>query len=234
MNVLAALGDEPVRFITLTVKHTWTPLNQQLDRLYLLFARLRDGPLWKRHVRGGAAFLEVVWSERSNSWHSHLHCLVHGSYFPREVLSAEWYRVTGDSMVVDIRLVKDKPVIGRYVTKYVSKPLSNTFLNRPTLLDEFTLAMKSRRLCLTFGDWRGIRLTAPANDVAWEPLGAFFDVLHRASTGDEICLEAIHAVCGSATPFALAAVPSARPPPPIEPRFQALLSFQWNASTEPY
>lgn len=228
-NALAALGTEPVRFLTLTLKHSDEPLAAQLDRLYRCFSKLRQRSFWKRKVRGGAAFLETTWSDKSHAWHPHLHCLVHGKYLDRSPLSALWLQVTGDSMVIDVRLIRDRLVIARYVTKYVSKPLNNTFVNRPPLLDELVTATRRRRLCITFGDWRGIQLTADTSDREWESIGSFYHVCHEARRGDPFALEALRQICPGHEQHAIDALPIARPPPesPSHHRGQSVL--QWDA-----
>lgn len=227
LNVLESLGTEPVRFLTLTLKHADRPLADQLDRLYASFRFLRDRSLWKSKVTGGAAFLEVAWADGTQQWHVHLHCLVHGKYLERIALSRLWHEVTGDSMVIDIRIVSDRSKIARYVTKYVSKPLNNTFLNRPALLDAVLVATKGRRLCLTFGDWRGIKLTAHPTPDAWECLGSFFSIANDAYHGDEIAQEALHAICPDVAHYAIQVIANARPPPPAQLLEPSQILFQW-------
>lgn len=226
-NVLTALHDKPTRFMTLTLKQSSCTLAETLVRLYDCFRRLRARSYWLSHVKGGCAFLEMKWSAMNDAWNVHLHCIVHGSYFPARNLSKMWYKITGDSMIVDVRFVHDHARIGRYVTKYVSKPFNNTFVNRSDLLDEVIVATRGKRLCITFGDWRGIRLTESPNDADWIALGTFHDVVSRALRGDRECLQAVHEICGDDAPSILAAVERARPPPlePLPPPSQMI--FAW-------
>lgn len=212
-NVLAALGDQPVRFLTLTLRTNDGPLTTQIDRLYRCFTTLRNRAFWKKRVQGGCAFLEVKWSEKSAAWNVHIHCMLHGLYIPKSDLWRAWHAITGDSMIVDIRLVHDHRCIGRYVTKYVSKPLSNTYINRQPQFDELVQAMAGRRLCFTFGDWRGIKLTQQPLPGDWVNVGSFHDVLNRAFDGDLESLRAIRYICGNRTQELLDRVRLARPPP---------------------
>jgi hypothetical protein len=212
-NVLLALGGRPVRFLTLTLKVNTGPLSDQIDRLLDCFAKLRTRAFWRKRVTGGCAFIEVKWSEKHAGWNVHVHCMLHGLFIPHSDLWRAWHSITGDSMVVDIRLVNDKDVIGRYVTKYVSKPLSNTFLNRSEQFDELICAMVGRRLCLTFGDWRGIRLTQSPEPGEWISLGSFHTVLCQALNGDVEALHAIRYICRDHAQQYLDAVARARPPP---------------------
>ncbi len=226
-NVLNELKGKPTRFVTLTLKQRREHVSVVLDRINNCFRRLRSRKWWKRHVVGGCGFIEVKWSTRTEDWNVHLHLIVHGRYMPQAELSREWYAITGDSHVVDVRFVKDNERVGRYVTKYVSKPFNDTFANRPELLDTVVRAMQGRRLCLTFGDWRGLKLTASPNDRDWVSLGTFHDVVSRAVDGDRECLEAVHEICKSNADVIMAAVKKARPPPIVKQPSDTQLLFQW-------
>lgn len=133
-------------------------------------------------------------------------------------------------MIVDIKLVHDDAAIGRYITKYVSKPLDNSFLRRHPQLDEIVTAMRGRRLCITFGDWRGIQLTQSPTPGEWINLGSFHDVLTLASDGDLDSLRAVRYICKDRTEELLNSVALARPPPIYTPPKQSQSRFDW-AST---
>jgi hypothetical protein len=195
--------------------------------LYDSFRTLRATKFWKQRVKGGCAFIEVKYSVANGAWNVHLHAIVHGTYIPKHDLSATWHRITGDSYIVDIRSIEHEEKIAQYVTKYVSKPFNNTFLALPDYLDTVTICMVGRRLCLTFGDWRGIKLTESPNETDWISLGTFHSVVSRAAHGDRECLAAVHAIARDKTPELLAAVERARPPPDREPPPPNQLTFGW-------
>lgn len=228
-NVLNELKDKPTRFVTLTLKQTNQRVGDVLDRLTACFRRLRSRKWWNRHVLGGCGFIEIKWSNKTQDWNVHLHLIVHGEYMPQAELSRQWYAITGDSHIVDIRFVKDNHRVGRYVTKYVSKPFNDTFANRPELLDCVVRATQGKRLCLTFGDWRGLKLTESPNEHDWISLGTFHDVVSRAVDGDRECLEAVREICKSNADAIMAAVKKARPPPTDKPPTDTQLFFQWPA-----
>ena len=228
-NVLNHMKGEPARFITLTLLHSRASLRDQVQRLQHCFARLRATKPWKRHVVGGAAFVEVKWIAQTSSWHPHFHVICQGRYFPKEVLSAAWWKITGDSFITDIRFVEDEGKIARYVSKYASKPLNDTFLNRPPRLDEVVTAFRGRRLCHTFGTWRGLRLTESPSERDWVSIGSFHDVALAALAGDEQSCEAMAAVCRDRLPEVLSAVNHARPPPAVERPPASQLVFAWPA-----
>lgn len=178
-----------IRFVTLTLRHNRLPLADQITRLYQCFSTLRRRQWWLSNVRGGCAILEVKYKPAADQWHPHLHLLVEGDYIPQKELSANWYAVTGDSFIVDVRAVgRDKQEIG-YVTKYVSKPVETAVYEAPEKLAEFATAIRGRRLCLTFGLWRGLDLDADGPDPGdWRRLGSFSDLVADAACGDRWAL----------------------------------------------
>lgn len=230
-NVLKTLGHRPARFLTLTLRQTDAYLGDVLDKLYDSFRTLRATKFWKRRVKGGCAFIEVKYSTANQAWNVHLHAIVHGTYIPKFDLSRTWHRITGDSYIVDIRSIENEEKIAQYVAKYVSKPFNNTFLGMPDYLDTVTNCMVGRRLCLTFGDWRGVKLTESPNETDWISLGSFHSVVSRAAQGDHECLEALHAIAPESAPELMAAVQRARPPPDTKPPALTQLTFGWPQPT---
>lgn len=193
-RILDRLGKNQARFATFTLRTTSEPLAQSLDTLYRAFTQLRRLPLWRKSVTGGVAFLEIKWMPDTARWHPHLHCLLTGRYIPQASLKRDWLRVTGHSSIVDIRLVRSQNDAARYVTKYASKPFNTSYLFDPPRLDEALVALAGRRLALTFGDWRGYRLTPTAADSEWTTVGLLSDVLAAAEAGDPEALRAINAL----------------------------------------
>jgi hypothetical protein len=108
--------------------------------------------------------LELKVGERDGLWHAHLHCLVNGSFIDQRTLSTEWHSVTGDSSIVDVRAVPDAGHAARYVAKYATKPADASVYKSQDHLDEMICSLSKRRLCLTWGTWRGVDLDAPIED----------------------------------------------------------------------
>jgi hypothetical protein len=194
--LMATIAGRPVTFITLTLSGKGETLGELIDRLYKHFRHLRQHPLWDEAVTGGAAFLEIKYSDKAKRWHPHLHIICEAKYIEQGQLSKAWHSITKDSFIVDIRKVRDTETTARYVTKYASKPLNMSFANSPDLLDAAVLAMKGRRLCLCFGSWYGTPLdaledTTLADDLVdagdWTNYMPLEEVLSRASSGDEYC-----------------------------------------------
>ena len=183
-NVIHQLEKEQARFMTLTLKSATEPLAELLAKLSADFAALRRSKLWRNKVTGGVAFIEVKWKHQTQRWHPHLHCLVQGRYIPQRELSDIWLRITGTSRIVDVRFARDPRGVTHYVTKYASKPFDHTVLVEPDKLDEAVLALKGKRLCMTFGSWRGLKLTERVDAEQWINLGSLTEFINRAETGD--------------------------------------------------
>lgn len=157
--LIRQIAGKPTKFITLTLCGKNEPLNTLIDRLYKHFRALRQHPTWSETIAGGAAIIEVKWSDKAQRWHPHLHVICEGKFLPQTDLCAAWRSITKDSYIVDIRAVKNQDVASSYVCKYASKPLNTSFSNTPKLLDEAMLALKGRRLVMCFGTWYGTPLS---------------------------------------------------------------------------
>lgn len=153
-------ADGRYRFITLTIKHSDTPLAVQIQKLFKWFRKLRGTRLWKDSQRGGASILEVKWIEKTRRWHPHLHVVAEGGFMDQGDLRAAWLTITGDSTIVDIRKLDSAKDASYYVAKYVTKGTSNEVWNDVDASAEWITAIKGVRICGTFGTWRGYRLMA--------------------------------------------------------------------------
>lgn len=162
------------KFLTLTLAHNNEPLQNQMTRLYDCWKHLRRLIHFKSRAKGGIWFFQIKKSKNDNCWHPHLHCVLEGGYISQKVLSKEWLRITGDSLIVDIRMIKDLKKAADYVARYAATPC---YL--PTLSDddaiELAYALKGRRICGTFGTARIAKLTAKAeyDSSEWEYLGSW-------------------------------------------------------------
>ncbi len=190
-NVLQHIAGKQSRFLTLTLHSTSEPLAQLLEKLTHDFTLLRRTKLWRNKVVGGVAFLEIKWSAKLQRWHPHLHCMLQGRYLPQRELSELWLQVTGTSRILDIRYVSDQAHVTHYITKYASKPLDHTVTMQPGKLDEAVNALKGKRLCLTFGTWRGLVLTEPPDDGQWVNIGSLVELIDRAETGEHKAAEVL-------------------------------------------
>ena len=171
------------RFITLTQKKSDQPLEQQIAKLYANFKKLRSTRLWKSTQIGGAFILEV--KRNGDHWHAHLHVIAEGNFIRVHELSDQWLAVTGESFVVDVRIINSATGAAHYVTKYLAKSADAEVWNNDAAADEWITASKSVRSCATYGTWRGFRLNEITPDTGdWTPIGSLVTVIARSRAGD--------------------------------------------------
>jgi Replication protein len=213
-NVAARLGGHGCRFVTLTVREGADGLRPAVAHLYASFRKLQRKAFWSSRVSGGAAFLEIKWNEPSQRWHPHLHCLTHGKYIPQRTLSELWRTITGGSYIVDIRACKGETAITRYVTKYASKPLNMSYATDIDRLCEAVVALKGKRICITFGGWRSVLLTEHLDEDGWVQIDSLAAIIDRASSGDVESRAILHSLNGQAAEHVLAIAQEQKPRPP--------------------
>lgn len=191
--LMTQMEGKRLSFITLTLKGKGETLRDLVDRLYKHFRALRLHPLWSESVRGGAAFLEVKWNAKIKRWHPHLHIIADADFIDQGRLSESWRSITRDSFIVHLRRVANTDQDAGYVTKYASKPIQRELYHEPDRLDEAIIALKGRRLCLTFGSWYGTPLTTAedaelADDLidagGYENMMPLNSLLEQANEGD--------------------------------------------------
>lgn len=174
-----------VRLITLTMRHDARPLGEQIDHLLRSFAKLRKRKLWRENVVGGVAVLEVHHNGGATGWHPHLHVLAEGGWIAQCSLSLAWHQCTRTSYIADIRAPSAGPRAVSYILKYMTKPLHKRISHNDSLLAEAVEALHGRKLLITFGTWRDLRLTDPDSEPEdWTPIAPLAEVLSKAAQGD--------------------------------------------------
>lgn len=214
-NIVEYLDGAPVRFATLTLRHSTAALTHSLDRLLTSFRALRRSPTWRRHVTGGLACLEIT-RGRDNKWHPHLHVLIQGRYLPHSELRSAWFAATGDSTIVDIRMARGDAEVVRYVAKYSAKPYDSTISRDFHLLLEMINALSHRKTIITFGAWRDLRTTSVASDHAWEYVCTLRELVQRAADRDAAAVSILASLAGDGASQLVEILRShneARPPP---------------------
>lgn len=145
------------RMLTVTLRANDAPLREQIDRLTHCFKRLRGSKAWTQHIQGGAYVIEVTYNHASHQWHPHIHALVDGRYWPQSAIADHWQRITGDSRIVDIRMIYDASHGARYIAGYAAKS-SNTTNIPDDLIPEWAHQVHGLRMIQTFGSLHGVRL----------------------------------------------------------------------------
>lgn len=184
-NLRDKIGKDPFRFFTLTLKHANVPLSTQISRLLTCFRNLRSQEVWKSTQKGGAAFLEIKRARNGKEWHPHLHIVAVGTWIDQYALSNAWLATTGDSSIVDVRFCREESEVCSYVAKYASKPLDSTVFENADWLLEASIALKGRRLCTTFGGWRGSELSATPEDPGdWQSIASLAEIYQARNRGE--------------------------------------------------
>lgn len=193
-KVAANIGHGDLRLLTLTVQAKKQKLTEAISHLYQNFRLLRLTKIWQEKVKGGMAFLEIKWNEELKRWHPHLHVVMEGHYIEQGYVTQIWKALTGDSQIVDVRRIYNPETVNRYVTKYVTKPMNATFIDRPEKLDEAINALKGKRMAIPYGTWYAKKIEEMSDenvrekerdDPVWNPIGNFADILAKHAKGEE-------------------------------------------------
>jgi hypothetical protein len=193
-NLLDLIAEAPTRFITLTIRHRDASLGSEIDRLNAAFQRLRRSDLWIKRVDSWVAFLEVERNQETSTWHPHLHLVTKGKYIDHSQLKAAWMAATGDSFIVDIRLVRNKKTIAQYVTKYVSKPIQKLHQAKHDDLIEAILALKNRKLVRCGGEWTNAELTDSGAVGDWQAVCRLWWAMTLEREGNPIATKLMRAL----------------------------------------
>lgn len=161
------------KFATFTIKHNEADLDEQLTSLTRNFYNLRRRPEFRKRVRGGIWFFQIKKSAADNLWHNHYHSVIDSDYFPQAELSQMWERVTHDSRIVDIRIIREPGKVANEVARYAACPCD---LSKNTLQDNVTIyeALHGKRICGSWGTAKGVTLKPPKDDhpELWENIGS--------------------------------------------------------------
>lgn len=194
LNVAPLLGNRHHRFLTLTQRASGRPLRLQIDDLLSNFRRLRQSKLWTSTVTGGVALLELKYNAKRQHWHPHLHCIIHGRFIPQGELSDLWQRITEDSFIVDIRLIRKADDALGHIVKYATKRIAAEIVADPERLTEAIGALAGRKLCIGFGDWATVAFTKAPCDEQWEYVCQLSELSVLADQGNERAVAALDAI----------------------------------------
>jgi len=177
------------KFLTLTLKHTSAPLDEQIRSIYTYFRNLRRTSFWTRKVSGGIWFFQLKKSKTDNLWHPHLHCVLDSDWLLHSQLSLLWERITHGSPVVDIRAVRDSEKAADYVARYATSPANLVNLELTDAIECF-FALHGRRICGTWGSARKVPLRPPklGDDSPWRHIGGWCVVTQCADCHESAAL----------------------------------------------
>lgn len=176
--------------LTLTVKngddlaerqtHLTKSLRKLMDHRRNFNAGVPRAP-WTELCKAQGAVYTLELTNKGNGWHPHCHMIVLASSQPSQSdLSAEWHKITGDSMIVDCRPITGDPSESfMEVFKYAVK------FSDLTLEDNWHAAqiLKGKRLLGSFGLFRGVQIPESLLD---EPLDElpYWDRFYRFIQGE--------------------------------------------------
>ena len=157
----------PCEFVTLTVVNVPSLSREYVDWLIGCFKRLRAGKFWGSRVLGGVYAIDTTYNDDAASpsfrtWHVHVHCIVtmikpterekreHWWVAWLKGLKAEWFRVTGNSWVVNIVPKITRRCVFELI-KYSAK--GSTFFGSSRLVGECLAAFHHVRRIQTFGSF---------------------------------------------------------------------------------
>lgn len=142
-----------LRRMDLTLKNV-DDLGEGVKEIRECFTRLRHKKDYVFDFDGGIYGIEAV-PGKDGKWNIHMHVLYAGQFIRQERLSADWWALTGDSMVIWVRLVRDPEKSLRYVLKYIAKGVENPEDLTEEQLAEFVLVLENIRLIQAFGCFMG-------------------------------------------------------------------------------
>lgn len=176
--------------LTLTVKngpdleerqnHLTRSLRKLMDRRRYFNAGTRGAP-WTELCKAQGAVYTLELTNKGNGWHPHCHMIVLAASAPSQsALSAEWLRITGDSMIVDCRPITGDPSEGfmevfKYAVKFSDLSLEDNW--------QAAQVLKGKRLLNSFGLFRGVQVPESLLD---EPLDGlpYWDRFYRYIQGE--------------------------------------------------
>lgn len=162
------------KMITFTLRHTSSPLKNQVDFLYKCFQKFRKRKFVKSRLQGGVWFFQIKKSKDGTEWHPHIHCLVDSHYMDRKKLSQLWAEVTHGSTVIDIRSVLNVSQCVKHIARYCATPSGLVDL-LPWDRMELYKTFEHRRLVGSFGTARSLmfRPVKPPDSDQWISIGSW-------------------------------------------------------------
>ena len=176
--------------LTLTVKngpdleerqaHLTRSLRKLMDRRRYFNAGTRGAP-WTELCKAQGAVYTLELTNKGNGWHPHCHMIVLAASAPSQsALSAEWHKITGDSMIVDCRPITGDPTEGfmevfKYAVKFSDLSLQDNW--------EAAQVLKGKRLLNSFGLFRGVEIPESLLDEPLDDL-PYWDRFYRYIQGE--------------------------------------------------
>ena len=166
------------KMLTLTLKHSDEPLEDQIRLLYDSWRKLRKHKFFKNRVKGGIWFFQIPRNKERTQWHPHIHAVIEGDFIDNNWISKEWERITGHSKIIHVTLIRDFAAASKEIARYASRPNRLENLSDDSAI-ELILASRALRTCGTWGTGRkcSLRPQIVYNKIDWENLGAWKTII---------------------------------------------------------
>jgi len=188
LRLLTRHTTKPLSLLTVTIRSSKAPLRKQISFLKRAWTKLRRRSFFANACDGGISALEITYNPATDEWHPHLHMVLISTYIPQKTLSRVWKSITKTSMIIDIRRINDHRQAIRYITKYISKPITLTDLPQHRRI-EAVMHLKGVQLYSKWGLMRNVKIPDIHEDDYdprdWEIVDTVDNVLSKARAGDE-------------------------------------------------
>jgi len=162
----------------------WGRLDDTIKRLLIVWQRMQHADDWKAHVSGFFWGMEVTLNRRSQTWHPHIHALLHATYWQKDRLKATWKRLLAHQQLAGNTHIKTATHDGRTIaeaihecTKYITPGFEEVGAPAACLWELATALHKKRRK----GSGGTLRIpTKERPEVPWHVEGGLKKVLERA------------------------------------------------------
>ncbi len=132
------------KLVTLTVRNMETLDRERVAKSLASFRALMRQKYYRERIRGGLRVMELV--NKGRGWNLHFHVLVDALYLDQARLSRDWFELTGDSFIVDVRRAGSSREGLRYILKYLAKAPKLSGLE-----STYNRVMKGARFVQPFG-----------------------------------------------------------------------------------
>lgn len=186
-----------------TVKNApWGQLASTVHRLLITWQRFQHSEAFVKHVSGFFWGLEVTINRRSQTWHPHIHALLHSTYWPKDHLKATWKHLLSYRLLFGNTHIKAATREGHNIaaaihecTKYITPGFEEPGV-APAQLWELATAMHRIRRKGSGGTLRIPTKQKP--ELPWHIEGGLKNVLERARENtDSILTRAVVAAIWS-------------------------------------
>lgn len=173
------------KLLTVTIRHSQKPLEEQIQFLYKSFAKFRNRKFLKSKIHGGVWFFQITYNQKRKEWHPHIHALLDAEYLDQIELVSLWRKITQTSEIVHIRAVHDPEKTLAHNARYAARP--SALIKIPeSLWPELFYSFDGKRIAGTWGNAKSISLRPQKPDdlKKWVSIGGWKTVTRSLDSDD--------------------------------------------------